>query len=142
MPSAVTTPYRVIYGDTDQMGFVYYANYLRFFEIGRNEWIRGSGSAYTRFEDQGIFLPVAEANINYHRPARYDDVLHIDCWLESLKGASLTFAYRIWREDKDLATGKTRHALIDAEGRPQRWPKQLKSLVEEWQAQLEEQADG
>ncbi|MBF95117.1 MAG: thioesterase [Myxococcales bacterium] len=142
MPAGVTTPYRVIYGDTDQMGVVYYANYLRLFEIGRNEWIRGSGSAYTRFEDAGLFLPVAEASIRYQRSARYDDLLAIHCWLANLKGASLRFEYEIRRDAETLATGMTRHALVDADGRPQRWPPPLKFLVKEWQAQLEDQADG
>jgi len=142
MPASVTTDYRVIYGDTDQMGVVYYANYLRLFEIGRNEWIRGSGSAYTRFETEGIFLPVAEANVRYHRSAKYDDVVAIDCWLANLRGASLRFEYQLRRGDDVLATGHTRHALIDADGRPQRWPKGLKTLIEEWQAHLEEQDRG
>ena len=142
MPAGVTTDYRVIYGDTDQMGVVYYANYLRLFEIGRNEWIRGSGSAYTRFENEGLFLPVAEATVRYHRSAKYDDIVSIKCCLAGLKGASLRFEYEIFRGDEVLATGQTRHALIDAEGRPQRWPRELKGLVEAWQAQLEEEVNG
>ena len=142
MPAGVTTDYRVIYGDTDQMGVVYYANYLRLFEIGRNEWIRGSGSAYTRFEDEGLFLPVAEAKVRYHRSAKYDDLVSIHCWLAAMKGASLCFEYDLRRGDDVLATGMTRHALVDGEGRPKRWPTALKDLVKAWQAQLEEEAHG
>jgi len=70
--------HRVLYGDTDQMGVVYYANYLRFFEGARNEWIRALGLSYREIEERGIFLPVLEVGVRYQRPARYDDVLEID----------------------------------------------------------------
>ena len=75
----VTTRLRVIYGDTDQMGVVYYANYLRYFEAGRNEFIRAKGLRYRDFEERfGLRLPVAEAGVSYRQPARYDDLLRVD----------------------------------------------------------------
>src|SRR5678815_4837158 len=70
--------YRVIYGDTDQMGVVYYGNYLRFFEIARNEFLRQAGARYHAFEQEHrLMLPVVEARVRYRRPARYDDELAI-----------------------------------------------------------------
>ncbi len=67
---------RVIYGDTDQMGVVYYANYLRWFEAGRTEFLRAKGLSYSDFEaSEKLILPVAEAGVNYLQPARYDDLV-------------------------------------------------------------------
>src|SRR6185436_21096087 len=75
----VKTDIRVIYGDTDQMGFVYYANYLRFFEAGRNEYLRAKGAPYREVEAElGIRLPVVEATVHYKAPARYDDLLVVE----------------------------------------------------------------
>ena len=75
----VKTEIRVIYGDTDQMGVVYYANYLRYFEAARNEFIRAKGLRYRDFEVQhGLLLPVAEAHVSYRTPARYDDLLAVE----------------------------------------------------------------
>ncbi|MBI2347921.1 MAG: acyl-CoA thioesterase, partial [Deltaproteobacteria bacterium] len=64
--------YRVIYGDTDQMGVVYYANYLRWFEIGRTELLRQIGMPYTAIEKKGLRFPVIEVSCRYYRPSRYD----------------------------------------------------------------------
>ena len=123
---SITSTYRVIYGDTDQMGVVYYANYLRFFEIGRNEWIRASGMPYGRFEEQGMMLPVAEAACSYRASARYDDLIEIDCWCDALGRASVGFAYRIRRGETVLATGRTKHAVLGTDdGRLKPWPKAL-----------------
>src|SRR5438477_12860319 len=69
---------RVRYGDTDQMGFAYYANYLRWFEIGRAEMMRAMGKSYRELEESGVSLPVMEAWCRYREPARYDDALAIE----------------------------------------------------------------
>jgi len=126
-----TATYRVIYGDTDQMGVVYYANYLRFFEIGRNEWIRASGMPYSRFEKQGMMLPVAEVACKYKRSACYDDTLEIDCWSQALGRASIDFASRIRRGEELLATGSTKHAVLDRDtARLKPWPRPLYQALE------------
>ena len=88
--------YRVIYGDTDQMGVVYYGNFLRFLEHGRNEYIRAKGIRYKDIEAQHrIYLPVVEAHVNYRRSARYDDLLRIETTLLEAKRVTLRFGYRI-----------------------------------------------
>jgi len=135
-----TASYRVIYGDTDQMGVVYYANYLRLFEIGRNEWIRASGMPYGRFEEQGMMLPVAEVACNYRVSAYYDDVVAIDCWSQALGRASIEFGYRIRRDDQVLATGRTKHAVLDrSTARLKPWPRPLYEALEAYrQGQIEE----
>lgn len=123
----VPTRVRVIYGDSDQMGVVYYANYLRYFEAGRNEFIRAKGLRYRDFEERyGLVLPVAEANVKYHSPARYDDLLTVEVTLAEARRASARFTYRIVREDGVLlATGHTVHACVDRGGKVKRMPPEL-----------------
>src|SRR6185295_18830508 len=96
------TSYRVIYGDTDQMGVVYYANYLRWFEKGRSEFLRQIGLPYSMIEQQGFNFPVVEVSCRYSQSARYDEVIQIETALVELSRASLFFDYRIVREtDKE-----------------------------------------
>lgn len=118
---------RVIYGDTDQMGVVYYANYLRFFEASRNEFIRAKGLRYRDFEAAySLRLPVVEAHVSYREPARYDDLLTIEISLSEARRASARFEYRVLRDDGALlATGHTVHACVDLEGRVRRMPAEL-----------------
>jgi len=127
---------RVIYGDTDQMGVVYYANYLRWFEKGRSEFLRQIGLPYKTIEEQGIHFPVTEVSCRYFKSAYYDDVITIATQLTSVGRATLTFDYAISREADglSLASGSTRHVCIDTDGRITRIPSALaerlaKSLV-------------
>jgi acyl-CoA thioester hydrolase len=122
----VRTELRVIYGDTDQMGVAYYANYLRWFEAGRNEYIRARGLTYREVEERfRLMLPVVEAQVSYRAPARYDDLIAIETSVAEVKRASARFAYRIVRGDDVLATGHTVHACVDLEGRVKRMPPDL-----------------
>jgi len=128
----VSTLYRVIYGDTDQMGVVYYGNYLRYFEAGRNEYLREKGARYRDVEREfDIHLPVVEANVRYRHPARYDDLLRIETEVTEVRRARLRFAYRIVREEGErlLAEGETVHACVDREGRPVKLPERLVELL-------------
>jgi acyl-CoA thioester hydrolase len=127
----VATELRVIYGDTDQMGIVYYANYLRFFEAGRTEFIRAKGLRYRDFEaSYQLWLPVTEANVRYLQPARYDDLLRVETSLAEIRRVSATFAYRLVREDGQLlVTGRTVHACIDLKGKLRRLPEALVGLL-------------
>jgi acyl-CoA thioester hydrolase len=129
--SNVTT-YRVIYGDTDQMGVVYYANYLRWFERGRGELLRSSGIPYLAIERRGMHFPVAELSCRYFKPARYDDLIMIETRITSVSRASLTFAYRIMREAEGvlLASGSTKHACVDGQGRIMRIQRDLMTALE------------
>jgi acyl-CoA thioester hydrolase len=123
---------RVIYGDTDQMGMVYYGNYLRYFEIGRNELLRRIGAPYRAFEEaHGLMLPVVEAKVHYRRPARYDDELSICAAVPEVGGASARFVYRIRRlpDGEELVSGHTVHACIDARGKVARLPAPLRELL-------------
>ncbi len=121
-----STQLRVIYGDTDQMGVVYYGTYLRFFEAARNEFLRAKGLRYRDLEQEHrLQLPVTEAAIQYRKPARYDDLVTIEIALAELRRASARFEYRILRGDELLVTGHTVHACVGAEGRVQRIPQHL-----------------
>ena len=116
------TTYRVIYGDADSMGIVYYANYPRLFEIGRTEFLRELGVAYKEVEREGFFLPVTEAFVKYLAPARYDDVLAIETRIGFIKRASSRFEYRIHRDQETIVQGYTVHACLDSENRIVRLP--------------------
>src|SRR5208337_289148 len=117
----VTTEVRVRYAETDQMGVVYYANYLVWFELGRVEVLRSLGLAYSRLEsDHGCFIPVIDARCRYRSPARYDDEILIETRPAMLRGSVLKFAYGIYRkpnqEGKErelLAEGETVHVVCD-----------------------------
>jgi len=120
---------RVIFGDTDQMGVVYYANYLRYFEASRAAYLRSLGKSYKDIETWGIALPVVEAHCYYRRPAHYEDLLSVEVWVSELRGASLRFAYRIQRGDALIADGDTRHAVIGTDGRPRPLPAALREAI-------------
>ncbi|HET9622623.1 MAG TPA: thioesterase family protein [Kofleriaceae bacterium] len=122
-------PIRVIFGDTDQMGVVYYANYLRYFESARAAYWRGLGKSYHDLEAWGVALPVVEAHCEYKRPARYEDLIEVETWVSELRGASLRFAYRISCNGELLAEGTTRHAVTDKTGRPRALPPALREAV-------------
>lgn len=121
------TEIRVRYGETDQMGVVYHANYAQYFEVGRTEWLRQFGITYKKMEEQGIMLPVISLFINYKNSARYDDVLKVKTRLKKIPRASIEFEYELLDEDSNLlATGVTVLAFIDMERqRPTRCPQYL-----------------
>jgi acyl-CoA thioester hydrolase len=122
--NARRTRVRVRYADTDQMGIVYYANYLVWFEVGRAEWLRENGWSYREMEADGISLPVIEAHCEYRQPARYDDEIEIRTAAHVLTPVRIRFDYEARRvADESLAaTGYTIHAALGANGRPRRLP--------------------
>lgn len=123
---------RVIYGDTDQMGVVYYANYFRYFEIARGELFRARGGTYAAVErEEGLFLPVIDARAQYKASAKYDDVLLIRVEVAQMKRASMTFRYQVHRESDRalLCTGETVHACVGKDGRPVALPKSVVTLL-------------
>ena len=123
--------YRVIYGDTDQMGVAYYSNYLRWFEIGRTELLRQIGLPYTSIEEKGLYFPVTEVSCRYHKPARFDDLIVIETTLGSLGWAVLTFNYRLFRKEDEalIASGWTKHACVDREGHVTKMPAALTTIL-------------
>lgn len=130
-PRTVESKTRVIYGDTDQMGVVYYANYLRYFELSRSDFFRALGGSYVELEKLGFGLPVVEATARYRAPARYDDCIVIEARLTELRRASLRFEYVVRREadGEVLATGHTVHACVGAGGKPTGLPPEVVRLL-------------
>ena len=120
---------RVIFGDTDQMGIVYYANYLRYFESARAAYWRGLGKSYRDLEAWGVALPVIEAHCQYKRSAHYEDLLAVEVWVSEVRGASLRFSYRILCHGALLAEGYTRHAVTDKSGRPRALTPALREAI-------------
>jgi acyl-CoA thioester hydrolase len=120
----VSLKFRVRYAETDQMGVVYYANYLIWFEMGRAEYCRRMGFSYASLEGNGFRLMVADAHCRYKAPARYDEIIRIETTIQELKKKTLIFGYRIYNEKTDqlLAQGYTKHACIDQTGRLIRLP--------------------
>ena len=120
---------RVIFGDTDQMGVVYYANYLRFFEASRAAFLRFLGKSHADLDAWGVALPVVEAHCRYRKPSRYEDLLEIEVEVAELRGASMKFEYIVRCGDEVRADGFTRHATISIDGRPRRVPRELEAIV-------------
>lgn len=99
---------RVRYADTDQMGYVYYGNYARYYEIGRVEALRSLDFHYKAMEDEGVMMPVYESRFRYLRPARYDDLLSVRVMIPRLPTARVVFEYEIRNQDDVLLnTGET-----------------------------------
>lgn len=95
---------RVRYSETDQMGVVYHGNYAQYFEMGRVEWLRNIGISYKWMEGNGIMLPVVSLNMNYKKPARYDDLLIVKTIFKSQSSVKIEFDYEIYNEEMELLT--------------------------------------
>lgn len=122
---------RIRYGETDQMGYVYYGNYALFFEVGRVECMRSLGISYKWLESQGIQMPVLELQCKYLQPARYDDLIRIETRITDLPTARIRFEYKIMSETGVLLTeGMTSLAFIAKEtGKPLRAPEPLRAVL-------------
>lgn len=118
---------RVRYGETDQMGYVYYGNYAQYFEVGRVEWLRALGTDYKSLEESGIMLPVTQLTVNYLKPAKYDDLLTINTILTKKPLVKIDFDFEIFNEKKELlTTGFTRLVFMDmAKNKPVKAPQHL-----------------
>lgn len=126
------TRLRVRYAETDQMGVVYYANYLVWFEVGRVELLRQLGFDYKRMEtEDDCWIPVVEANCRYKSPARYDDDLIIQTEVASMRSSVLKFRYRIERaKDRQLlAEGETTHVVTDSRMKKRPLPEKFASCL-------------
>jgi len=122
--------YRVIYGDTDCGGVMYYGNYLRLFEIGRTELLRARGLTYREIEEkEGLILPVVEVHVRYKAPARYDDLLEIETRVTEVAPHRVRFEYEVRRGAEILARGYTVHAPVNRKGRLTRFPEDLRQRL-------------
>ena len=123
------TQYRVPYADTDQMGVVYYANYLEYFERSRTEMLRDAGLPYRVLEEEGVILPVVEAHVYYRGSARYDDLLTFKSAITEVKGVRIRIETKIYCGDKLLVEGDVVLACVNPERKAIRPPQCLREMA-------------
>jgi acyl-CoA thioester hydrolase len=132
---AVTSEVRVRYSETDQMGIVYHAHYLVWFEIGRTEWCRAAGFPYADMERSGLFIPVTRVEATFRRRSSYDDPIRVVTRMAELGRRGCAFAYEVRNpSDALLADGSTRHVFTDASGRPARGSAEVVDALERFRA--------
>lgn len=125
------TTLRVRYAETDQMGVAYHGALLPWFEMGRTDWLKQSGLSYRQIEETfGIHLAVVEASLKYTRRIGYDDEITVITEPDDLGPAKISFQYTLQRDGQTVATGFSRHACVDQDGRPVRWPEELRARLE------------
>jgi len=131
MPHTSETRFRVRYAETDQMGVVYYANYLIWMEVGRTDFCKTLGFNYKDMEREGALLVVTEANCRYLAPARYDDPILVETRMENLNRRLVTFGYSIRNDQtrKVLAEGSTVHITIGLDQKPKAIPQPYLDLL-------------
>lgn len=124
-------PIRIYYEDTDCGGVVYYANYLRYFERGRTEFLRDRGISLAECLKNGIFFVVTKAELEYLSPGRYDDLLLLETELTNITNVTITFSHSIRREgsEKELVRGIVTLASVNCDGRPVRLPEEIKGIL-------------
>lgn len=135
-PMITASEVRVRYGETDQMGVAYHANYLVWCEVGRTDFIRALGVTYAEMEARGIQLAVAEATLRYHASARYDELVRVETRLESVQSRSMTFRYDLKRiaapgdtVGERLVTASTMLVSVAPGGKLVLLPPEIRSLL-------------
>lgn len=128
------TKVRVLFADTDAMGVVYHTNYIRWFEQGRNEFMRQLGVPYTEMGKLSLNLPLIKVSCNYLKFAMYDQLLTIETEFGYIKKATVRFNSRIWDENREnlIAEGYTIHACTNNEGKIRRIPQLLLGLIDKY----------
>lgn len=123
---------RVYYEDTDLAGIVYYANYLKFIERGRSEWLRALGIDQLRMQrETGHVFAVRRVEADYLRPSRFDDLLTVRTALAQASPARIVVDQQVRRDDQLLFTARVTVACLDAQGRPVRLPSMLRTAIDD-----------
>ena len=111
---STTTKIRVRYGETDQMGYLYYGHYGLYYEVGRTDMLREVGLTYKRMEEEGIIMPVTDLKVKYIRPAKYDDLITVKTILRELPASKITFYSELYNENEKLINlGETTLVFLD-----------------------------
>ncbi|ARS39608.1 thioesterase [Sphingobacteriaceae bacterium GW460-11-11-14-LB5] len=109
-----STKIRVRYGETDQMGYMYYGNYAQYYEVGRVEMLRSLGMSYSSMEADGIMMPVLELKCKYIKPALYDQEITVKTIIKTLPGIRIFFEYELYNEKEELINiGETTLVFVD-----------------------------
>lgn len=111
------------YSETDQMGVIYHGNYFSYFEVARTNLFETLGYSYRRIEEEGIILPVTEANCRYKKPIKYSEKILIKAEVDFIKRVTIGFKYTIYRKSDQeiLATGFTHHGFVSKDLKPIRF---------------------
>lgn len=125
---STTSQVRVRYAETDKMGIVYHTNYFVWFELCRVAMLDELGLPYRELEKRGFLLPVLEISAKYTRPAYFDDIVGVTCFIDEPPGLRINISYEVRRGDELLATGNSRHAFMSPEGRAVKPPKDVLDL--------------
>ena len=134
------TEIEVRYQETDQMGVVYHANYLVWFEIGRTKYIEQLGFKYTEMEEKDVVSPVIDAQISYKKPIKYGDQVFVETWLEDYDGIRTTYGYRVLNGTGELAVqGETKHVVVKKDSFK---PVLLRKVHPEWDKAYHQQIKG
>ena len=129
--------FRIRYSETDQMGVVYHGNYAQYLEMGRIEWLRERGISYKQMEEDGIMLPVISLNINYLKPAKYDDLLTLKTKLSKKPSARIQFEYELYNCDTLVTHATITLVFVNMKtNRPTRAPEYLLKKIEKYTNQL------
>jgi len=127
---------KIDYADTDMMGVVYHANYLKFFERGRTALIEDIGYSYVAMEDAGYFAPVYDVQATYKKPLRYGEKAYVKTWIDLNDGIKTVYGYQIVNEQGDLCVeGTTTHIIVSKDSFR---PKSFKKTFPEWFQKYEE----
>jgi len=120
---------RVYYEDTDCGGVVYYANYLKYMERSRTEFLRELGIDQVTYQKKGVFFVVVDAHVKYRSPARYDDLLSVESSVIELSSAAVVFETRILRDKQLLVKGEVKLACIGPQGRAIKIPEEIRETL-------------
>lgn len=123
---------RVSYADTDRMGYMYYGNYPKFYEVARVEALRNVGISYKELEDSGVILPVGDLKVKYIKPAYYDDQLTVVTIIDKVPGVKFHFRYEIYNDKEELINiGETTLVFVDLKtGKPCRPPQHIEEIFQ------------
>jgi len=125
-------PLRVRYADTDKMGWVYYGNYLTYFEAGRTEYLRDLGHTYAELEEQGVYLAVSEQVCRYWAPAMYDEMITVRTWVSRLRRTRIDFSYEVVNAAGDvLVEGRTVLGCLSGDRRPRKLPDEIREALQQ-----------
>jgi len=125
-----TTSIRVRYAETDAMGIVHHSVYPIWMELGRSDFLRELGQSYSEWEAQGVMMSVAELQVKFRAPARYDQLVEVRTRLLEANRRKITFGYEIFREGTRLVEGRTVHVVTGPDGRARILPDAMLALVE------------
>ena len=135
----VETPMEVRYQETDQMGVVYHANYLIWFEIGRTKYIESLGLSYAEMEAAGIVSPVTDAKVSFKSPVRYGEPANVTTWLAHYDGVRTVYAYEITVDGRVAVTGETEHVIVKKDSFR---PVSLRKAFPDWHQAYVEKIEG